>query len=315
MSQFPHFPNTERFSALKGKVVVVTGGASGIGAQLVRVLYLHGANVIFGDINQQLGEAFVKTLLSDDQPSSTKGEVMFILCDVCDYKHMYNLFRAAGDKYDHVDHAVFCAGVVESMTSSYFGPDLTIDTVGQDPGDTRAIDVNFLAACAFARISLPFLRSRNSPSDSSLTFLSSVTGFRDAPGMFLYQTSKQAILGLMRAMRASIFARDGIRINAVCPGMTESPMTTASGLIDLFKNRTPQSQAESPSHYQSSMAVAEHITSVILSEGLNGKSIYVEEGKGWDFEDGLIREMPRWLGEEPTRWSNDNLAFLSNRLG
>ncbi|RVX71651.1 hypothetical protein B0A52_03835 [Exophiala mesophila] len=315
MSGYPLFPSTDKFSALGGKVVVVTGGASGIGADLVRLLYLHGANVTFGDINQQLGEALITTLLSENQSSSPKGQLTFSPCDVRSYNQMYNLFRTARDKYGHVDHAVFCAGVVESTTSPYFDANLTPETVGQDPGDTRALDVNFTATCAFARISLPFLRSRSQSSGSSLTFLSSVTGFRDAPGMFLYQTSKQAILGLMRAMRAAIYARDGIRINAVCPGMTETPMTSDGGLIDLFKNRSQESQAELPSHYQSSAVVAEHVVSVMVSEGLNGKSIYIEEGKGWDFEDGLIREMPRWLGEEPTRLSNDNLAFLASKFG
>lgn len=330
MSRYSSFADSSSFSKLKDKVAVVAGGASGIGAALVTILYRHGANVVFGDINQEVGEALVKSLRdekADSTTDSTEHGITFLSCDVCKYSEIYALFRNAHDRNGHIDHAIFCAGIVDSPNSSYFDPSLTIDSVGRDPGDRRTLDVNFLASCAFSRIALPFLRypmTGNTDSDSgpglqnrdrSLTFLSSVTGFRDAPGMFLYQTSKQAILGLMRAMRIVIFERDGIRVNAICPGMTESPMTSGSGLIEAFKNRTPESRAALPSHYQSSMAVAEHIASVMLQEGLNGKSIYVEEGKGWDFEDGLLREMPRWLGEEPTRWSDENLAFLGHIFG
>ncbi|KAJ9606379.1 hypothetical protein H2200_009340 [Cladophialophora chaetospira] len=329
MSRYPPFPDSNSFLKLKDQVVVIVGGASGIGAALVTILYRQGALVVFGDINQDVGETLVKTLHSERRIQATASverngdDLTFLCCDVCKYSDLYMLFRTAWDKHGCIAHAVFCAGIVDSPTSSYFDGNLTIDSVAKDSGNTRTLDVNFLATCTFARIALPFLRCRGKTTtanervrdDRSLTFISSVTGFRDAPGMFLYQTSKQAILGLMRAMRGIIFARDGIRVNAMCPGMTESPMTIAGGLIELFKNRTPEAQAEAPSHYQSSMAVAEHIAAIMLLEGLNGKSIYVEEGKGWDFEDGLTREMPRWLGEEPTRWSKENLEFLAASFG
>jgi NAD(P)-dependent dehydrogenase (short-subunit alcohol dehydrogenase family) len=333
--QYPEVPDKTKFPGLKDNVVVVTGGASGIGASLVTIAYQHGAHVVLGDVNRDTGEALVRTLQSSKPDRGQGGEngngngnengsLTFLVCDVRKYSDMYALFRTAWDTHGRVDHAVFCAGVVDSLAeASYFDRALTVDTVGHGPGDMRAVEVNFLATCAFARIALPFLRGGHSDSDNdsspcpspSLTFLSSVTGFRDAPGMFLYQTSKQAVLGLMRAMRTAIFERDGIRVNAVCPGMTDTPMTAASGMISLFKDRTPQERAELPSHHQSSAAVAEHIAAVMLSETLYGKSIYAEEGKGWEFEDGLIREMPRWLGEEPTRWSNDNLAFLAHTFG
>ncbi|KEF52478.1 uncharacterized protein A1O9_11320 [Exophiala aquamarina CBS 119918] len=343
----PTLPDRNSFPNLKDKVVVVVGGASGIGAALTTLLYTHGANVVLGDINSGTGEALVKSLLKQKEQyrtAASSGTATFVFCDVCKYSDIYGLFRTALDKHHHVDHAVFCAGIVDSPGSPYFDMTLSVDAVGKDPGSTRTLEVNFLGACAFARIALTFLRNNSTPMtlnlpssnrnhrpDRSMTFLSSVTGFRDAPGMFLYQTSKQAILGLMRAMRTTIFANGGIRVNAVCPGMTETPMTSATGLIELFKNRPeantviPSSTSTStpptptptslPSHYQSSTAVAEHVATIMLMESLNGASIYVEEGKGWEFEVGMAREMPRWLGEEPTRLSDENLRFLESLGG
>ncbi|RFU72188.1 transcription factor iiib 90 kda subunit [Trichoderma arundinaceum] len=309
MSQYQAFPDRNTFASLKDKVVVVAGGASGIGAALVTILHRYGAHVVFGDINHDSGGTLIQSLFTRGRRANNGSALTFLPCDVCKYNDIYSLFHTARGKHNRVDHAVF-----------------VLASVGKDQGSTRTIEVNFLAACAFARISIPFLRRQatdkgqadvgqqlsNNSAEPSLTFLSSVTGFRDAPGMFLYQTSKQAILGLMRAMRTVIFSRDGIRVNAICPGMTESPITSTGGLICAFKGRSPESSAQLPSHYQSSAAVAGHIASVMLAKGLNGKSIYVEEGKGWDFEDGLAREMPRWLGEEPTRWSDENLTFLES---
>ncbi|KEF51971.1 uncharacterized protein A1O9_11961 [Exophiala aquamarina CBS 119918] len=303
------------------------GGATGIGAALVTVLYRYGAHIIFGDINRDAGEALVSKLQSQehrtdfDATSRGRKGLIFLFCDVCTYNDLYRLFRSAYGKHGHIDHAVFCASIVDGPTSSYLDVNLTIDTVGRELGGIRTLEVNFMATCAFARMALPFLRERagatrdSSSSNPSLTFLSSVTSFRDSPGMILYQTSKQAILGLMRSMRTAIFARDGIRVNAVCLGMTDSPMTSSTGLIDLFKNRSSESNANLLSHYQTSTAVAQHIASFMVLAGLNGKSIYVEERKGWDFEEGLAREMPNWLGDGADKWSNENLKFLANSFG
>ncbi len=124
------------------------------------------------------------------------------------------------------------------------------------------------------------------------------------------QTSKQAILGLMRSMRGEMYSRDKIRVNAVCPGMTESAMTAQ--LIPKFRAGASSAAA---AHHQTAMQVAEHIASVIANDELIGKSLYIESGKGWEFEDGLLREMPRWLGEEPTRMSAENIEFISGLGG
>ena len=178
-----------KFSELEQKVVVVSGGASGIGAALVEHLYEHGAHVVFGDINSHSGEDLRHMLLS--RPSG-RGSLSFVSCDVSKYEDNYKLFRKSLDLHGMVDHAVSCAGIVDSAISSYFDASLDVDSVGKDPGNKSTLDVNFIGTCHFARIALVFLRHnrvQNPENDKSLTFLSSVTGFRDAPGMFLYQVS------------------------------------------------------------------------------------------------------------------------------
>lgn len=105
------------------------------------------------------------------------------------------------------------------------------------------------------------------------------------------QTSKHAIQGLMRAMRKIVYERDGIRVNCVCPGVTDTPMTL--GIADKFRDLGL--------YVQSAESVGRIVLGLQCAESMNGKAIYIEGGDGWEFEDSFYREQPRWLGEEPTR--------------
>lgn len=107
----------------------------------------------------------------------------------------------------------------------------------------------------------------------------------------MYQTSKHAVHGLMRSMRKIMHERDGIRVNCVCPGVTDTPMT--AGIIGAFK--------KADLYWQSPESVAEIIVGMICTEGMNGKAVYVEGGDGWEFEDTFYAAQPQWLGEESTR--------------
>lgn len=126
------------------------------------------------------------------------------------------------------------------------------------------------------------------------------------------KTSKQGLLGLARSMRGPVYDQFAIRTNVVCPGMTESGMT-ATTLIPKFcdENLNPHMGR----HWQTSKHVAEHIVGLILDGQMNGKSLYIEGGRSWEFEDGLIREMPNWLGEEPTRMLRENVAYIKSLGG
>jgi len=106
---------------------------------------------------------------------------------VAKYSDNYRLFRTALDKYGRVDHAIACAGIVER--GKWFDPKLTVDTVDK-PETTQVIEINLLGSIYFARIAVVFLRhERKAGEDKSLTLISSAAGFRDSPGLFLYQVS------------------------------------------------------------------------------------------------------------------------------
>jgi NAD(P)-dependent dehydrogenase (short-subunit alcohol dehydrogenase family) len=95
----------------------------------------------------------------------------------------------------------------------------------------------------------------------------------------------------MRAMRKIIYSRDGIRVNCICPGVTDTPMTV--GIAEKF--------TKAGLYCQTPESVGNIILGLQCATDLNGKAIYIEGGDGWEFEESFVREQPRWLGEEATR--------------
>lgn len=237
----------------------------------------HGANVIFGDVNVAAAHEL-------------SASATFVECDVTKYDDIYQLFRKAHDQFGRVDHAISCAGIFEQ--GNWFDPSYTIDSIREDPGNTKVLDVNLMGTLYFARIAAVFLRaSKQENSNKSLTLLSSVNAFRDSPGLYMYQTSKHAIQGILRSTRKTLHERDGIRVNAVCPGVTDTPMTAA--IINPFK--------DAGLFWQPAKAVAEVILGILSTKEMNGKAFYIEGGDGFEFEDSLYAAQPQWLGEEATR--------------
>lgn len=291
MSSF--VPEEAHCSALKDKVVVLSGGSTGIGAATVKRLHQAGAVVVFGDIATGPAQELVKEL---------KERVSFVPCDVTEYDDLYHLFKQAHELHGSVDHAVSIAGIFER--GAWFSPDLTIESVGKERAPHDVVDVNIMGMANFARIAVVFLRhEKPKDQDRSLTFMSSVNAFRESPGLYMYQTSKHGIQGLMRAMRKPIYERDGIRVNTVNPGVVDTPMT--KGIAELFANGDGL-------HCQSADDVARMVLGLMVRTDLNGKGIYVEGGTGWEFEDSFYREQPRWLGEEPTRMMRANAEAVNS---
>ncbi len=184
-------------SGLKDKVVVVTGGALGVGASLVRLLNIAGAHVFFGDVQDEPGAALEKELLSN-----SKTSVKYVHCDVTSYEDNLRLFDTALKAHSRIDHAVANAGLGEQGTM--FDPSLTLESVREEPTRSmKVVDVNLKGPLYFARIASVYLEQgpKDGPADKSLTVVSSVAGFREDPGLNVYVPTKHGVLGLMRVLR------------------------------------------------------------------------------------------------------------------
>lgn len=225
------------------------------------------------------------------------------------YEDIYALFQKAYEISGRVDHAISCAGIFEQ--GNWFDPELTIESVKDDPGNTKVLDVNVVGTLHFARIAAVFFREglQRGSANKSLTLMSSVNAFRESPGLYLYQTSKHAVQGILRSSRKTLFERDGIRVNAVCPGITDTPM--AAHVVPAFR--------DAGLFWQSAEAVGEVIVGLVVGVGkiagksvedIHGKAFYVEGGGAWEFEDSFYEAQPQWLGEEPTRRMRANTAAV-----
>lgn len=215
-----HFvPAKATFSRLKDSIVCISGGATGIGAAVVKILASSGAKVVVGDINSEAAE----------QLSKDNTGVSHVRCDVTKYEDIYKLFRTAYDKHGRVDHAVSCAGIFE--VGNWYDPELTVDTVKDHSGDTKTLDVNVIGSLHFARVASVFLRTgRQQDQDRSLLLLSSVNAWRDSPGLFLYQVCSHLSLSSYTADRSVRQASTPFRVfcaprGRFCTSVMESEST------------------------------------------------------------------------------------------
>lgn len=268
------------------------GGANGIGADFVRLCCEKGASVCFGDVSEAAGEA----LMSEIESGSCKGKALFVKTDVTVYSDLLHLFDVALSTFQTIDCAVANAGIVE--IGNWFDPSLTLQSIRQ-PATSAVLDVNLLGTLYFARIAAVYLRQDNVSAsigheksiDKSILLISSVAGFKQSPGLFVYQASKHGVLGLMRALRLYLPSAHGIRINAVCPWMTSTAMVT--GVEPIWRKEGLP--------LNSPMDVANIMAQICMERDMNGKSMYVEGGRAWEIEELLDKLEPQWLGEQPSK--------------
>ncbi|KAF2400120.1 putative 3-hydroxyacyl-CoA dehydrogenase [Trichodelitschia bisporula] len=284
-------PSPSTFHALTNKVIVISGGANGIGAATVRHLASSGARVVFGDSDSAAGTALTQSINSPTR-------VLFVPVDVTNYADHLTLFRTALERFGRVDHAVAVAGVGER--GDWFGTGLGVKDVEQLPTDAT-VRVNLLGVMYFVRVGLAYLREgRSEGEDRSVVMIGSAAGFRESPGLPVYQATKHAVQGLMRSLRKPLLEREGIRINVVCPGMTESAMT--DGIVQHYRREGLAVNVPDD--------LAVTTLGLLVDGSMAGKAIYVEGGQGWEFEDGLKDTMPQWLGEGPTERLWEALRFV-----
>ena len=117
--------------------------------------------------------------------SDAPAKPIFVQVDVSNYADNIKLFHTALDKHGKVDHAVAVAGIVER--GKWFDPELTIESV-EKPESIQTLEINFLGSAYLTRIATAYLKhGKKEGEDKSITLISSAAGFRDSPGLFMYQ--------------------------------------------------------------------------------------------------------------------------------
>lgn len=193
---------------LRGRVVWVTGAASGIGAATARLVAKRGASVVCLD-NDEDGLDRVA-----DEIRQAGGAVASRVVDVTDLEAL----RAMADEVETVvaatDTIVASAGVTQPRCDA---SELDLATW------RHVLAVNLTGVFLTAQVAIPQLRRRGG---GAIVVVSSVGGLRGSAGYSAYVASKHGVIGLMRSL-ANELADDGIRVNAVCPGTVDTPMLDA----------------------------------------------------------------------------------------
>lgn len=115
--------------------------------------------------------------------------------------------------------------------------------------------------------------------------------------MYIQQTSKHAVVGLMRSLAAYLQPVFGIRVNAVCPFATDTGMITP--VKDLFlKKNVPVNKPEDVAETIAELAAGKHASCGDEAEACNGLAVIVAGGKKWEVEEGLERTRNVWMGPE-----------------
>lgn len=181
-------------SDFKGLKAIVTGGASGIGAATVSALQTRGATVTV--IDRQGVE------------NPVKG-VNYSLCDIQNRKEIERVVQESAAAMGGVDIVVNNAGI--GATGDV--------TVGDDEEWHRVFDINVVGAARVSAATIPFLRKSKSAAIVNVSSVVAIAGF---PQRAIYSASKGALHALTLAMAAD-HVREGIRVNCVMPGTTDTP--------------------------------------------------------------------------------------------
>ena len=192
-------------SSLKGKSIIVTGGGSGIGRAAVEMLCDAGARVTVADLNEAGGNAVVTAA------RGRAGEAQFVRTDVSSEDSVKALVAAAVSRYGRLDAAINAAGVLQHWKR-------VADLTAAEWDFVCNINLRGVFLCMKYQI-LSMLETGG----GAIVAISSVAATLGFPMSGEYCASKAGVMGLVRAA-ATDYAKSNIRVNALLPGSTRTPM-------------------------------------------------------------------------------------------
>ena len=196
------------------RTILITGGARGIGKGIAKAFLEAGDQVMIGDLGTQAAWNYDLASKSTLQEAISElevfGTVNYVQLDVTDSNSCINAVSQTVKAFGNLDVLVNNAGVVGSGN---------VDVFKEQEWD-RIFDVNVKGIFLMTRAALSDLRKSD---NAAIVNTASIAGKKGSPGMSAYCASKFAAIGLTQSF-AQEFASDGIRVNALCPGIVGTAM-------------------------------------------------------------------------------------------
>lgn len=285
------------FQEAKDKVVILTGGATGIGEATVRWLHSLGAIVNFLDVDRVNGAALAAEL----------GErVHFYEGSVSNWADQLRLFDGAVAQYGRVDLVFANAGIDEVVE------DVFVDTVDEATGQLKepallVLDVTLRGVVLTTKLALSTFRKQlkagaagtgtGTPATTpggSLVITGSAASYLDTAGIPIYNAAKHGVLGLVRSLRDQLEGETngGIRINLVAPAFVQTKFT--AHVLHLWQRENlPINQPAD---------IANALLFLALNPAYHGRAIYAAGGTYAEVEGPIEATRHTWLGQQNEDW-------------
>jgi NAD(P)-dependent dehydrogenase (short-subunit alcohol dehydrogenase family) len=250
-------------------IAIVTGGASGLGEATTRRLVAQGGKVAIFDLNEQRGRALAEELGHE--------HVVYFQTNVTDAQQVEQQVAEVITHYGKVNTLISCAGIATpGKVVSQKGP-LALDRFEQ------VIQVNLIGTFNVLRVAAHAMQ-QNEPNEEGergvIINTASVAAFEGQIGQVAYSASKGGVVGMTLPI-AREFARDGIRVMAIAPGLIETPLFEGlpePARVSLASSVPFPNRLGKPSEY------AQLVESILVNPMLNGEVIRL---------DGAIRMQPK----------------------
>jgi len=209
------------------KIVLITGAGSGIGAAAAIAFAEQGAQVIVSDRNEAGGGATVAKIVN------ANGKAEFIACDVSNYEAVVGLVEQIKAKYNRLDIAINNAGIPGTTARTHDYPVNDFEQV---------LKVNTSGVFYGMKAQIPLMLAQG---HGVIINTASIAGLKGLPNAVAYSASKHAVVGMTKTA-AMEYGKKNIRINALCPVFTVTPLfdpvaieKVAAGIPDKLKANVP----------------------------------------------------------------------------
>jgi NAD(P)-dependent dehydrogenase (short-subunit alcohol dehydrogenase family) len=217
---------------LAGKAVLITGAASGIGRATALAAAREGAALLLADVSAEAGASTVGQIQEEG------GRAAFARCDVTQQAEVDATVGRVVDLYGRLDGAFNNAGIEGALGSTADYPEDAFE---------RVIQVNLIGVWRCLRAELAAMLKQG---QGAIVNTASVAGLVGARAMPAYDASKHGVVGLTKSC-ALDYARKGIRVNAVCPGVIQTPMVdrlaaASPGMMQALLGIKPMGRVGTP---------------------------------------------------------------------